>query len=66
MKDLPKNKANYTSLTPLTFLYRTAEIFPERLAWIYGKRNATYQEFYLKCKSLAASIKKKRKLKKEM
>ena len=60
MKDLPKNIANYTSLTPLTFLYRTVEIFPERLAWVYGKRNATYHDFYLKCKSLAASIKKKK------
>ena len=58
MKELPKNSANFTSLTPLSFLYRTVEIFPKRLAWIYGKRKATYEEFYLKCRALAASVKK--------
>ena len=58
MKELPKNKANFTQLTPLSFLYRTVEIFPKRLAWIYGKRKASYIELYLRCKHLAASIKK--------
>ena len=58
MKEIPKNLANFTSLTPLSFLYRTVEIFPKRLAWIYGKRKATYEEFYLKCRALAASVKK--------
>ena len=58
MKELPKNRANFTQLTPLSFLYRTVEIFPKRLAWVYGKRKATYIDFYIRCKNLAASIKK--------
>ena len=58
MKELSKNRANFTQLTPLSFLYRTVEIFPKRLAWVYGKKKATYIDFYLRCKNIAASIKK--------
>ena len=57
MSNLSKNKANYSSLTPLSFLYRTVQIFPYRIAWVYGARKANYQEFYLRCKSLAAAVK---------
>ena len=38
---LKKNKSNFVPLTPLSFLYRTKNIFPKRTAWIYGKRKAT-------------------------
>ncbi len=62
---LKKNKANFISLTPLSFLYRTKNIFPKRTAWIYGKRKATYYEFYNRCKLLALAL-KKLKLKKEI
>ena len=57
MSSLLKNKANFSALTPLSFLYRTAEIFPKRLAWIYEKRKATYQELLIRSKRLAASLK---------
>ena len=57
MSNLSKNKANYSSLTPLSFLYRTVQIFPYRIAWVYGARKANYQEFYLRCKNLAAAVK---------
>ena len=53
-----KNKANFTALTPLSFLYRTVSIFPNKLAWIYGNRKATYQELYLNSKNLALAMKK--------
>ena len=57
MEVLPKNKANYTPLTPLSFLYRTAKIFPRRTAWIYGKRKGNYTELYHRSKALAGAIK---------
>ncbi len=60
MSELSKNKANFSALTPLSFLYRTASIFPSRLAWIYGKRKASYQQLYLRSKNLSAAIKKLR------
>ena len=58
MYELKKNKANFSQLTPLSFLYRTVEIFPNRVAWVYGKREATYADFYFRCKSLAIATKK--------
>ena len=36
--DLNKNKANYVPLTPLTFLKRAKEIYPNYEAVIYGPR----------------------------
>ena len=51
-----KNKANFTSLTPLSFLYRTVSIFPDKKAWVYGNRQANYQELYLRSKNLAIAI----------
>ncbi len=35
----------YTPLTPLSFLDRTARVFPDKTAVIYGKRRSTYAEF---------------------
>ena len=58
MTNLSKNRANFAPLTPLSFLYRTVYIFPNRLAWIYGNRKANYQQFYDRCKNLAVAIKK--------
>ncbi len=54
---LKKNKSNFVQLTPLSFLYRTQNIFPKRTAWIYGKRRASYEEFYDRCKQLAVALK---------
>ena len=35
-KELPQNPANYSPLSPLCFLERTAAVFPERTAVIHG------------------------------
>ena len=43
--DLSKNAANYQALSPLSFLQRTAAIYPGRTAWIHGKYTVNYQEF---------------------
>ena len=37
-KNLEKNKANFVPLSPLTFLERTKDIYPNYEAIIYGKR----------------------------
>ena len=37
--------ANFQSLTPLRFLERSAAVFPEKLAIVYGDRRLTYREF---------------------
>jgi len=36
--DPQPNPANWAALTPISFLKRTAEVYPQRLAVIYGSR----------------------------
>ncbi|MEE9301830.1 MAG: acyl-CoA synthetase [Alphaproteobacteria bacterium] len=48
--------ANYVPLTPLSFLERSATVFPERAAWIHGPSHATYKDFYARCRRLASAL----------
>ena len=50
--------ANYEALTPLSFLPRTALMFPDRRAVVYGERSYSWQEFYDRCKKLASALNK--------
>jgi fatty-acyl-CoA synthase len=43
--DVPFNQVPQTTLTPLAFLERSAEVFPEKTAIVYGEREMTYREF---------------------
>jgi fatty-acyl-CoA synthase len=44
-EDQPMTAVWNTQLTPLAFLRRSAEVFPERTAIVYGDRRHTYREF---------------------
>jgi fatty-acyl-CoA synthase len=48
--------ANYEALTPLSFLPRTALMFPDRRAVVYGERSYSWQEFYQRCTKLASAL----------
>ncbi|MDE2014805.1 MAG: acyl-CoA synthetase, partial [Alphaproteobacteria bacterium] len=54
--DLDKNPANYQPLTPLSFLERTARVFPERTAIIHGRQHISYAAFYTRAKKLASAL----------
>ena len=56
---LEKNAANYVPLTPLSFIARSAAVYPERTAWIHGPRRASYAEFYARCRRLASALGKR-------
>jgi fatty-acyl-CoA synthase len=56
--DLDKNPANYQPLTPLTFLARSAAVYPERIAIIHGKRRTSYAQFHARCRKLASAVAK--------
>ncbi|MEL0231064.1 MAG: acyl-CoA synthetase [Deltaproteobacteria bacterium] len=58
-ENLPKNQANYSPLTPLSFLTRTAEVFPERAAVIHGEIKRSWRETLKRCTRLASALKKK-------
>ena len=60
---LEKNKANYASLTPISFLERTANIFPNYISIISENKKFTWKSTFTRCKLFASSL-KKRKIKK--
>jgi fatty-acyl-CoA synthase len=45
-RDLDRNAANFQPLTPLAFLERAAEVFPDRLAIAHGGLRRSYREFH--------------------
>jgi fatty-acyl-CoA synthase len=47
---------NYQPLTPITFLERSARVFPDRTAIIDGELRMTYSEFFERTRRLAASL----------
>ena len=57
--NLEKNKANYWALTPISFLVRTANIWPEKTAWIHGSKKNTYKELHTRCLKISNGLKLK-------
>jgi fatty-acyl-CoA synthase len=55
---LMPNPANFAPLTPISFLPRSADIHPDRVAVIHGDRRTTYREFYERAKRLASALKR--------
>jgi fatty-acyl-CoA synthase len=53
---LPQIPANYAPLTPLSFLARTAGVYPERTAVIHGDTHYTWAETYARCRRLASAL----------
>ncbi len=56
---LDKNAANFTPLTPLTFLERAAAVYPQRIATIHGPLRRTWAETYSRCRQLASALQKR-------
>ena len=48
--------ANYSPLTPITFLDRSAKVFPGRTSLIYGTTHFTWSQTRLRCLKLASAI----------
>ena len=55
---LDKNPANYVSLSPLTFLKRAADVYPNRIACIHGEQRISWLETYQRCVKLASALAK--------
>src|SRR6516162_11731922 len=53
---LDKNAANFTPLTPIGFLLRSASVYPDRLAVAYGERRYTWRETLERCRRLASAL----------
>jgi len=53
---LKPNAANFAPLTPVSFLPRSAELHPDRVAVIHGTRRFTYAEFFARARRLASAL----------
>ncbi|MDR3066489.1 MAG: acyl-CoA synthetase [Comamonas sp.] len=54
--NLAPNTANHAALTPLSFIARTAEVYPERLAIVHGGLRQSWAQTYARCRQLASSL----------
>ena len=57
--DLDRNPANFQPLTPLAFLQRCAEVFPDRAAIVHGPQRYSYAAFYQRARRLASALAKR-------
>ena len=57
--NLEKNPANFWALTPISFLLRSANIWPERIAWIHGNKKNNYKQLLSRCTKISSGLRKK-------
>ena len=53
---LEKNAANHVPLSPLSYLQRSAGVYPNRVAVVYGDLRQTWAQTYERCKRLASAL----------
>ena len=53
---MAKGPANHVPLSPLSFIARAAEVYPERTAIVHGDHAATWGETYARCRRLASAL----------
>ena len=57
-RDLGKSPANFVPLSPLTFLERTASVYPDYPSVVHGETRFTWAETYARCRRLASALAK--------
>ena len=56
--NLDKNSSNYIPLSPLTFLERVKDVYPDYDSLIYGNRHYTWKQTYNRCIQFASALEK--------
>jgi 3-(methylthio)propionyl---CoA ligase len=56
---LAPGAANYAALSPVTFLARAAEIYPQRVAIVHGAARINYAGFHERARRLASALAKR-------
>jgi fatty-acyl-CoA synthase len=54
--DLDRNPANFQPLTPLSFLARSAEVYPDAKAIVHGARSWNYRQLYARARQLGSAL----------
>ena len=55
-QDLPRNEANFAPISPLSFIERTAEVYPDRLAIVHGALRQTWGQTFARARQLASAL----------
>lgn len=58
-QNLDKNRANYEPLSPLSFIKRSATLFPDWPAIVHGDMQRSWSEMYRRCVRLASALSKR-------
>jgi fatty-acyl-CoA synthase len=58
-QDLPKTEANFAALSPLSFIERSALVYPDRLAIVHGDLRQTWAQTYGRCRQLASALRQR-------
>ena len=53
---LDRSPANHVPLTPLDFLTRAAQVYPDRLAIVHGELRQTWAQTEARCRQLASAL----------
>ncbi len=53
---LDRNAANFVPLSPLSYLERTAHVYPDRTSVIHGERRFTWRDTYRRCRQLSSAL----------
>ena len=53
---LDKTPANYVALTPLSFLARSAAVYPDAVSTVYEGRVFTWSQTYARCRRFASFL----------
>ncbi len=55
-QDLPQTPANFAPISPLSFIERSAEVYPQRLAVVHGSLRQDWATTYRRCRQLASAL----------
>ncbi|MEX0319976.1 MAG: acyl-CoA synthetase [Ruegeria sp.] len=55
-RHLDQNRANHTPLSPLSYIERTAAVYPDYPSVVYGDRRYSWAETYARCRRLASAL----------
>ena len=55
--ELEKNQGNYSPLSPTSLIAWASDVYPERVAVVYGERKLTWGETYSRCRQFASALK---------
>ena len=58
-QDLPPTAANHVALSPLTFIERSAAVYPDYPAVVHGQTRRTWAETWARCRRLASALEKR-------